>query len=146
MTPGLFCAQHRDGAGNDAYKPDHDVKPDHGQEQRVGGRHINSQDDGFFQASSLVCLVTHTCTVHSPQSSESGMKRSRVIDASPHVKAWRGAYTLTGVMGAACGPLPFAIQIPTSGAYDLVLTLSAVACASVAIASFLVREPAQRST
>jgi MFS family permease len=63
-----------------------------------------------------------------------------------HLGEIRGISFVTGVMGAACGPLPFAVQDPIAGAYDLVLTLSALACASVAIASFLVREPTQTTT
>jgi MFS family permease len=63
-----------------------------------------------------------------------------------HLGEIRGISFVTGVMGAACGPIPFAIQNPTPGGYGLVLTLSALACVSVAIASYLVRDPANKST
>ena len=58
----------------------------------------------------------------------------------------RGLSFVIGIIGAACGPLPFAIQNPTAGAYAVVLTLSAGASASVAIASFFVREQVQKPT
>jgi hypothetical protein len=57
----------------------------------------------------------------------------------------RGVSYVTGVMGAACGPLPFALQNPQPGAYNLVLMLSATACALVAIASFRVPKPIART-
>lgn len=62
-----------------------------------------------------------------------------------HLGEIRGVSFVTGVIGAACGPLPFAVQDPGAGGYSLVLTLSAILCVFAILASLLVRNPVCRS-
>jgi len=58
-----------------------------------------------------------------------------------HLGAIRGVSFVIAIVGAACGPLPFAVGQPVSDAYDLVLSLSAIACVGVAVASIFIRAP-----
>ena len=58
-----------------------------------------------------------------------------------HLAAIRGVSFVITIVGAACGPLPFAVGHPAPGAYDLVLSLSAIACVGVAVVSFFISTP-----